>query len=83
MVQEAEEITKQELDLEQEMKNAEKLSELIYEPASSFYIPYYYKKYATKNTIIREYVEGTTIDNLKELKELGLSTEVAYAYIMS
>jgi predicted unusual protein kinase regulating ubiquinone biosynthesis (AarF/ABC1/UbiB family) len=79
---EAEGLVKEELDFEKEMERAEKLSDLIYESSSAFYIPYYYKKYATKNTIIREFIEGVTIDNTKGLKEMGLSTQQAFIYIL-
>lgn len=56
------------------MERADKLSDLIFEASSAFYIPYYYKKYASKSTIIREFIEGTTIDDSKGLKEMGIAT---------
>lgn len=53
MIKEAEEITKEEIDFKREIENADKLGDLIFEPNSAFYIPYYYNKYATNSTIIR------------------------------
>ena len=55
----------------------------MYEPNSSLYIPYYYKKYATQNTLIRQFIEGVTISDTKGLKEMGLTAELAFAHIMS
>lgn len=64
------------------MQKADKLADLIYEASSAFYIPYYYKKYASKTTIIREFIEGVTVDDAKGLKEMGISSQQAFIYIL-
>lgn len=72
-----------EINFQKEIEVADKLADLIEEKGSSFYIPYYYKKYANNFVVIKELVEGVNLSNTKGLKEIGLSVEMAFAFIMT
>ena len=72
-----------EINFQKEIEVADKLADLIEEKGSSFYIPYYNKKYANNFVVIKELVEGVNLSNTKGLKEIGLSVEMAFAFIMT
>lgn len=69
--------------MEVELDNVEKFKQRMYESGSALYVPYYFKKFCNNNVLMREYVEATPINNLQALKEMGLSPETAYAFVLS
>ena len=55
----------------------------MYDNNSCFYIPYYYKKYTSDQVIIREFIEGVHLGDSKGLKEIGLTSDIGYAFVMA
>lgn len=55
----------------------------MYDSNSEMYVPYYYNKLCNQYVVIREFVEGVAISDVKGLRELGLLPEVAFAHVLS
>jgi hypothetical protein len=55
----------------------------MYSENSATYFPTYFKKYTTKNVIIKEFIEGVSLGDHKALKEqLNVKYEAALAYVL-
>ena len=83
VVKQAEKVTQSQINFKEEIENADKLQELMYDNNSCFYIPYYYKKYTSDQVIIREFIEGVHLGDSKGLKEIGLTSDIGYAFVMA
>jgi len=40
----------------------------MYDANSSYYVPYYFTKFCNKSVLIKEFVEGVPINNIKGLR---------------
>lgn len=64
-----------ELDFELEARYME-IFKKFFEKTDNVIIPLIYREYTTSNLIIMDYIEGITIDNIDELKRIGIDTAI-------
>lgn len=59
------------------------MKDYMFLESSATYFPTYFKKYTTKNVIIKEFIEGVSLADHKALKEqLNVKYEAALAYVL-